>query len=38
MFKRAKRLDKEPEIVKPEETTAFTEDDFAMFEREYFVD
>lgn len=36
IFKRAKRADEEDiEIVKPEEKTVFTEEDFKMFEQEY---
>ncbi|KAG8296477.1 hypothetical protein J6590_056036 [Homalodisca vitripennis] len=38
IVKRAKRSKEEPEIVKPEEGTVFTEEDFVMFEREYVVD
>lgn len=34
IFKRA-RKEEEVEIVKPEEKTVFTEEDFQMFEREY---
>lgn len=38
IIKRATRIKEEPEIVKPEEGTVFTEEDFIKFEREYVVD
>lgn len=35
IFKRANREREEVEIVKTEEKTVFTEEDFQMFEQEY---
>jgi len=38
IFKRGSRCREEPKVVESVESTVFTEEDFAMFEREYVVD
>ncbi|XP_054286057.1 active regulator of SIRT1-like [Macrosteles quadrilineatus] len=38
IFKRGSRCKEEPEMVESVQGTVFTEEDFAMFEREYVVD